>query len=74
MLKKKILIIEDNMDLANILSLHLADLDYQVKHTADGLTGLSYIEKESFDLVITAAMLPKFHGFQLSELIAKVQS
>ena len=71
MAKKKILIIEDHMDLANILSLHLADLDYQVKHAADGLQGLSYIEKENFDLVILDLMLPGMNGLEICRHIRK---
>jgi DNA-binding response OmpR family regulator len=71
MSKKKILIIEDHMDLANILSLHLADLDYEVRHAADGLKGLAYIEKESFDLVILDLMLPGINGLDICRHIRK---
>lgn len=42
--RKKILIIEDHTDLANILSLHLSDLDYTVKHADDGLKGMNFLE------------------------------
>jgi len=71
MSKKKILIIEDHMDLANILSLHLSDLDFQVTHAADGLKGLTYIEQESFDLVILDLMLPGMNGLDICQHIRK---
>lgn len=69
MSKKRILIIEDHTDLANILSLNLSDLDYDVKHAADGLKGLNYLENESFDLVILDIMLPGMDGLEICRRI-----
>lgn len=46
MSRKKILIIEDHTDLADILSLNLSDLEYKVTHADDGLKGLNYLENE----------------------------
>lgn len=66
---KKILIIEDHTDLANILTLHLSDLDYAVKHADDGLKGLNYLENESFDLVILDIMLPGMDGLEICRRI-----
>lgn len=66
---KKILIIEDHTDLANILSLHLSDLNYRVKHADDGLKGLDYLEKETFDLVILDLMLPGVDGLEICRRI-----
>ncbi len=66
---KKILIIEDHTDLANILSLNLSDLDYIVKHADDGLKGLNYLENESFDLVILDLMLPGIDGLEICRRI-----
>jgi DNA-binding response OmpR family regulator len=69
MSRKKILIIEDHVDLANILSLHLSDLDYSVKHAEDGLKGLKFLENESFDLVILDLMLPGMDGLEICRRI-----
>jgi len=66
---KKILIIEDHTDLANILSLNLSDLDYIVKHADDGLKGLNYLENETFDLVILDLMLPGMDGIEICRRI-----
>ncbi len=66
---KKILIIEDHIDLANILSLHLSDLNYTVKHANDGLKGLNFLENESFDLVILDLMLPSMDGLEICRRI-----
>ena len=69
MARKKILIIEDNTDLANILGLHLSDLDYLVKHADDGLKGLTFLDNESFDLVILDLMLPGVDGLEICRRI-----
>ena len=69
MSRKNILIIEDHTDLANILSLNLSDLDYDVKHADDGLKGLNYLEHETFDLVILDLMLPGMDGLEICRRI-----
>ena len=69
MSEKKILIIEDHTDLANILSLNLSDLDYKVTHADDGLKGLNYLENESFDLVVLDLMLPGMDGLEICRRI-----
>lgn len=65
MSRKKILIIEDHADIANILRLNLSDLDYTVECASDGLKGLNFIENESFDLVILDLMLPGMDGLEI---------
>lgn len=65
MSRKKILIIEDHTDLANILSLNLSEIDYDVTHADDGLKGLNYIESETFDLVVLDLMLPGMDGLEI---------
>ena len=69
MSRKKILIIEDHTDLAKILTLHLSDMDYKVKHADDGLKGLNLLENESFDLVILDLMLPGMDGLEICRRI-----
>ena len=69
MSRKKILIIEDHTDLANILSLNLSDLDYDVTHADDGLKGLSFLENKVYDLVILDLMLPGIDGLEICRRI-----
>ena len=69
MSRKKILIIEDHTDLANILRMNLSDLDYKVTHADDGLKGLNYLENEFFDLVVLDLMLPGIDGIEICRRI-----
>ena len=62
---KKILIIEDNRDLAQLLENHLRDLSFQVDAAFDGPTGLARANSNSYDLVILDLMLPGLDGMEI---------
>lgn len=62
---KKILVIEDNRDLADLLKLHLEDLSYEVDLSFDGVTGLSRAEGTPYDLIILDIMLPGMDGLEI---------
>lgn len=66
---KKILIIDyDQNSLASLQAI-LAGQGYHVVTAADGQTGWDKYNKESPDLVVMEAMLPKVHGFELCQRI-----
>ena len=71
---KKILIIEDNKDLANILGLHLQDLSCEVTKANDGIEGFDYLKRGTFDLVILDLMLPGLDGLELCKRIRKQEN
>jgi len=62
---KKILIIEDNRDLAQLLENHLSDLSFQVDIAFDGPAGLAKANSDSYDLVILDLMLPGLDGMEI---------
>ncbi len=62
---KKILIIEDNRDLARLLESHLRDLAFQVNVAFDGLAGLARAESDHYDLIILDLMLPGLDGMEI---------
>jgi two-component system response regulator PilR (NtrC family) len=62
--KGKILIVEDEKSMREVLKILLEGENYQVTPASDGLEGLSYIEKDIFDLVITDMKMPKVDGFE----------
>jgi len=66
---KKILIIDyDQNSLASLQGI-MAGLGYQVVTAADGQAGWDKYNKESPDLVLMEAMLPRVHGFELCQRI-----
>ena len=62
---KRILVVEDNRDLAQLLDLHLRDLSYRVDLVHDGNAGLSKATSGGYDLVILDLMLPGLDGLEI---------
>jgi len=62
---KQFLVVEDNYDIANLVSMHLKDLGAEVQHASDGKVGLSLAQKKRFDLIILDLMLPGIDGLEI---------
>jgi DNA-binding response OmpR family regulator len=61
----KILIIEDDADIAHILEIHLRDMGYGVTIVHDGTTGLEQAISNQYDLIILDLMLPGVDGLEI---------
>jgi two-component system response regulator PilR (NtrC family) len=61
----RILIVEDEKSMREVLKILLEGERYEVVSASDGLEGLSYLANDIFDLVITDIKMPKFDGFEL---------
>lgn len=68
---KHVLVIEDHTDIADLIQLHLHDLDCQVDLAADGLIGLRKAEKQHYDLIILDLMLPGMDGLEICRRIRR---
>jgi DNA-binding response OmpR family regulator len=62
---KQFLVVEDNYDIANLVSMHLKDLGAEVQLASDGNVGLSLAQKKRFDLIILDLMLPGIDGLEI---------
>ncbi|MGB9094973.1 response regulator transcription factor [Erwinia sp.] len=62
---KKILIVEDDGDIADLLSLHLRDEGYDITHADDGDKGVALLEKGGWDALILDLMLPGVDGLEI---------
>jgi DNA-binding response OmpR family regulator len=67
----RILIIEDNSELAAGIRHNLEIEGYTVDIALDGLSGLEQVRAQSPDLVILDLMLPGLHGFDVLDAIRK---
>jgi DNA-binding response OmpR family regulator len=67
--KNRILIIEDEQDLAEALQMRLQDKNYEVTLAADGSEGLKKAHAEKPDLIILDIRLPKLDGFKLCRML-----
>lgn len=66
---KRILIVEDDQGIRELLRIAFKTSHYQYKSTGNGIEALSIIDKEKFDLILLDVMLPEFDGFQIMEYI-----
>ncbi|UEX90193.1 response regulator transcription factor [Staphylococcus ratti] len=64
-MKYNALIIEDDIEIAHIISLNLAHMETQSTLAYTGDEGLSKLEKDTFDLVILDLMLPGKSGDEI---------
>jgi len=70
-MSKKILIIEDEVAIQNILKNYLEDVGYEVETADDGMEGYSKFQSEDFDLILLDIMMPKIDGYVVLELIRR---
>lgn len=63
--KGKILIVEDEKSMREVLRILLEGEEYEVATASDGLEAMSYLNKDIFDLIITDMKMPKMDGFGL---------
>ena len=68
---QKILVVEDDFDIQEILLNFLQEAGYDVTVANDGVEALSVFTDNQFDLILLDIMLPKIDGFGVCELIRK---
>jgi DNA-binding response OmpR family regulator len=66
-MSKKILVIDDEEDILNLVRLILEDAGYQVRTETDGREALKKLEKEKFDLILLDIMMPFLSGWEVLE-------
>jgi|SRR5690606_10114403 len=67
--KAKILLVEDDANLGQVLKNYLELHDYIVELCRDGILGLAAFRREKFDLCLLDVMMPNMDGFKLAEEI-----
>lgn len=65
----RILIVEDEPSIAEVVSLYLRRAGYQVQVAQDGQAALDYLEDSMPDLIVLDLMLPKIDGLSLTRWI-----
>ena len=68
---KRILVIEDEPDIQEMLCTYLRDAGYSVSTASDGIQAMDCFHRESWDLILLDLMLPKIDGYGVCELIRR---
>ncbi len=66
---KRVLVVEDDRDIASLLKIHLSDLGYDVDFAVDGRSGLDRALKNDYSLIVLDLMLPKLGGHEVCRSI-----
>jgi two-component system, NtrC family, response regulator PilR len=70
--KGKILIVEDEKSMREVLKILLEGEGYEVMTASDGLEGIAHLDKDIFDLVVTDVKMPKVDGFEVLKRIKDI--
>ncbi len=65
MAQRKVLIVEDNADIARLVALHLRDLQCECEICGDGAVALARARDGRYDLVVLDLMLPGLDGLSI---------
>ncbi len=68
---KKILIIEDEEILTDLLEKKLTQVGYDVSVAEDGVKGMEQVEKSIPDLILLDIVMPKMGGFEVMKELQK---
>lgn len=71
---KKVLVIEDDIEIVNLLEIHLKDIDCQVLKAYNGKEGLHLALTEKPDLIILDISMPEMDGVEVCKEVRKTQS
>lgn len=74
MTKKKILVVEDDRSLSDVLSYNLRQAGYEVLVAYDGQDGLSQAQRKSPDLLVLDIMLPVLDGYEVCRRLRSSQA
>ena len=72
--KPKILLVEDEMNLARPLKFNLEQEGYKVQFTPSGKEALNYYKGDTFDLIILDLMIEEIDGFEVARQIRQGNS
>ena len=67
----KILVVEDDLDIQELLQNFLQESGYDITVANDGLEAINIFSDDNFDLILLDILLPKIDGFSVCEFIRK---
>ena len=74
MLDTKILVIDDDANICDLLKIYFENEGYEIKLANDGVEGLNYFKMYEPDLVLLDIMLPKKDGWQVCREIREMST
>ena len=69
---RKVLLVEDDPDLAQLVLLQLQDIDVECRWIANGREALEVATNEAFDMLLLDVMLPEVDGLEICRTVRSV--
>lgn len=70
----KILVVEDDVAISDLIKLNLSIANYETKQCYDGEEAINLVKNNNFDLILLDVMLPKIDGFKVFEKIKPIET
>lgn len=70
----EILLVEDELHVADLIKQCLEEEGYTVTHVDDGLKGIELLKSQKFNLIILDILLPKMNGLEVCKEIRKMEA
>jgi len=67
----RILIVEDDIDIADLLTIHMKDLNATVETVADGLVGLRLAQENDYCLILLDISIPSMNGVEVCKALRR---
>ena len=67
--KPKILLVEDEQNIARLFKFNLSKAGYEIEHAINGDEGFEMTKSFEPDLIISDIMMPKVNGFEFREML-----
>lgn len=68
-MEDKILVVEDDIKIQEIIVEFLSSQNYDVDAASDGIEGYEKFKEDNYDLVILDVMMPRLNGYDLCKMI-----
>ena len=69
--KKRILIVDDDTEIRDLLEFDIASSGYFVDTASDGMEGLNKALNNKYDLILLDVMMPKMNGFEVCKTFVR---
>lgn len=70
----EILLVEDELHVADLIKQCLEEEGYSVTHVDDGLKGIDLLKSQKFNLIVLDILLPKMNGLEVCKEIRKMEN
>ena len=67
----RILVVDDDRDILQLVSIHLKREGYTVYQVSDVEAALALLEQQDVDLAVVDVMMPGIDGFELTKILAQ---